>query len=75
MLTFEDLKHKDCRWPSESQNGEILYCGEPVLNDGPYCAVHAAIAYNRPSRRGIPNQEDLAAATSNAPPDAPAGTI
>jgi hypothetical protein len=47
MLTIEDLKSKDCRWPAETQNGETLFCGEPVLNDCPYCALHAAIAYNK----------------------------
>ena len=49
MVTLEELKSTDCRWPAETQNGEMLYCGEPVLNDCPYCAVHAAIAYNKPA--------------------------
>jgi hypothetical protein len=51
MLTMSDLKPNDCRWPAEAQNGEMLYCGEPALNDCPYCAVHAAIAYNKPARK------------------------
>jgi hypothetical protein len=50
MLTMEDLKSHDCRWP-EAQNGEMLFCGEPALKDRPYCAVHAAIAYNKPAAR------------------------
>jgi hypothetical protein len=50
MLTMEDLKAHDCRWPAEAENGEMLFCGEPILNDGPYCATHAAMAYNKPAR-------------------------
>jgi hypothetical protein len=50
MLTMEDLKPNDCRWPAETQNGDMLFCGEPALNDCPYCAVHAAMAYNKPAR-------------------------
>jgi hypothetical protein len=53
MLTIEDLKANDCRWPAEAQNGEMLFCGEPVLNDCPYCAAHAAIAYNKPAARYV----------------------
>jgi hypothetical protein len=52
MLTMEDLKPNDCRWPAEAQDGEMLYCGEPALNDCPYCAVHAAIAY-KPAARHV----------------------
>jgi len=51
LVTIEDLKSKDCRWPSETQNGETLFCGELVLNDCSYCALHAAIAYNKPAVR------------------------
>jgi hypothetical protein len=51
MITMEDLKSRDCRWPAEVQNGEMLFCGELTLNGCPYCAVHADIAYNKPARR------------------------
>jgi hypothetical protein len=50
MLTMEDLKPNDCRWPAEAENGGMLFCGEPILNDCPYCAAHAAVAYNKPAR-------------------------
>jgi hypothetical protein len=53
MITMEDLKSHDCRWPAETQNGEMLYCGEPALNDCPYCAMHADIAYHKPARNMI----------------------
>jgi hypothetical protein len=53
MLTMEDLKSRDCRWPAEAQNGEMLFCGEPTLNGCPYCAVHADIAYHKPARNMI----------------------
>ena len=53
MLTMENLKSNDCRWPTEAQNGEMLYCGEPALTDCPYCAVHAAIAYTKPAARNV----------------------
>ena len=65
MLTMEDLKPNDCRWLADVQNGEMLFCGEAALTDCPYCAVHAAIAYNKPARKAV-----------NLPPLAgPAGTV
>ena len=53
MLTMEDLKPNDCRWLADVQNGEMLFCGEAALTDCPYCAVHAAIAYNKPAARYV----------------------
>jgi hypothetical protein len=53
MLTMEDLKSHDCRWPTEAHNGEMLFCGEPTPNNCPYCSVHAAVAYNKPARNVV----------------------
>jgi hypothetical protein len=53
MLTMEDLKAHDCRWPAEAENGEMLFCGEPALDYCPYCAAHAAVAYNKPAARNV----------------------
>lgn len=58
MLTFEELKTDDCRWPvAEAKNGEILFCGESAINGCPYCAAHAAIAYKPAARRLVVGQE------------------
>ena len=63
MLTFEELKTDDCRWPVAEAIGEILFCGEPAINGCPYCAAHAAIAYKSAARRFVVGQKDYEGAT------------
>ena len=53
MVTFEELKTDDCRWPVAEADGEILFCGEPAENGCPYCAAHTAIAYQPAAHRRI----------------------
>ena len=57
MLTFEELKTDDCRWPVAVAIGEILFCGEPAVNGCPYCAAHAATAYKSAARRFVVGQK------------------
>jgi hypothetical protein len=57
MLTFEELKTDDCRWPVAEAIGEILFCGEPAIHGCPYCAAHPAIAYKPAARRFVVCQE------------------
>jgi len=68
MLTIEELKSKDCRWPgAKAKTGEILYCGEPAVDGCPYCAAHAAIAYSKPAARWF-DQEGCEATTRSRLP-------
>jgi hypothetical protein len=54
MLTIEELKPSDCRWPCEAgSTGEMLFCGDPALEGCPYCASHAALAYDKPAGRRL----------------------
>jgi len=53
MLTIEELKPNDCRWPCEAGTGEMRFCGDPALDGFPYCVVHAALAYDKPAGRRI----------------------
>jgi hypothetical protein len=65
MLTFEQLKSRDCRWPTEAQSGEVLFCGEAALNECPYCAVHADLAYTKTRRRMIIRDYNIIARNSS----------
>lgn len=52
MLTFEELKLLDCRWPAgESADGKPLFCGERASEGYPYCEEHALLAYRKPPSR------------------------
>ncbi len=53
MLTFEELKPGDCRYPLG--NSDFRFCGLPARENGPYCSGHHAVciqlAYQLPERR------------------------
>jgi hypothetical protein len=48
-ITLMDLRPHHCRWPL-GEPSDMLYCGAGRLEPHPYCAGHAAIAYERRSR-------------------------
>lgn len=52
-VSLMDLRGMNCRWPLICDDGEIRYCGEGVT-DRPYCAHHAARAFNGKERPRVP---------------------
>lgn len=49
--TLVQLKYGDCRWPyGDPRHPDFHYCGQPKDGDRPYCAAHAALAYELPTR-------------------------
>jgi GcrA cell cycle regulator len=50
--TLLELASRDCRWPhGEIGSDDFRYCGAATDGTGPYCAAHAALAYNAGARR------------------------
>lgn len=42
---LEDLPHRACHWPlGDPQAAHFAFCGRRAAT-GPYCLVHAAVAY------------------------------
>lgn len=52
-VSLMDLRGMNCRWPLICDDGEVRYCGEGVA-DRPYCAHHAARAFNGKDRPRVP---------------------
>jgi GcrA cell cycle regulator len=57
LVKLFDLKSRHCKWPvGDPQHAAFGFCGARRLDGGPYCAGHAAIAYQpreqrRPARK------------------------
>ena len=51
-LTIYQTGNGDCKWPLGKADASppFLYCGDPVMDDRPYCGTHCGIAYNVPRR-------------------------
>ena len=50
-ITILDLTERMCRWPKgDPGDPDFQFCGGKVIPGAPYCATHAAQAY-QPSRR------------------------
>lgn len=46
LFTVNDLTSTSCRWPiGDPKDENFHFCGKEALQDKPYCAEHAAIAY------------------------------
>jgi len=57
-VTIVELKEAMCRWPlGDPSSPEFRYCGSPALG-GPYCAHHAALAYQAPHERRRERERD-----------------
>jgi GcrA cell cycle regulator len=53
MLTLRQLRADQCHWPiGDPKEDGFGYCGCQKAPGVPYCAHHAAIAYNPAARRG-----------------------
>lgn len=45
-VTFAELAEQHCRWPiGDPQSPDFRFCGAPKIDDAPYCARHARLAY------------------------------
>jgi hypothetical protein len=50
-IRLVDLSDNSCRWPiGDPRDPDFSFCGEPKRDGGPYCAAHAALAFEA-SRR------------------------
>jgi hypothetical protein len=45
-LTLMQLTRHTCHWPT-GDKPPYTYCGEQVTGEGPFCAAHAALAYQK----------------------------
>lgn len=65
--TVLDLTERMCRWPhGHPGDASFHFCGKKTEPGMPYCAEHAAVAYQTPSSRrdsstGEPRQRDRSA--------------
>jgi hypothetical protein len=47
-VSLVNLLANSCRWPSsDPREPDFGFCGKPKLQGAPYCAEHAALAYER----------------------------
>ncbi len=61
-LNLIDLSNNMCRWPSGDPKEEnFSFCGCEVVPGLPYCATHASIAYQVPTRIRTLKAEDFEA--------------
>lgn len=54
---------RGCKWPCGGEGAEMVQCGAPrdEKRDGcPYCAAHAAVAYQKPKAGAPKNGNELA---------------
>jgi GcrA cell cycle regulator len=57
-VTIVELKEAMCRWPlGDPSSPEFRYCGSPAAG-GPYCAHHAALAYQPAHERRRERERD-----------------
>lgn len=50
--TILNLTERMCRWPiGDPKQPGFRFCGRHTVQDLPYCAEHAAMAYQQPKRR------------------------
>lgn len=60
QVQMEDLRDKMCRWPNgDPQGDDFSFCGCRTVEGTPYCADHAAIAYQVTSRARKLNAKDF----------------
>ena len=55
-----DLQRGECRWPvnDAAKGGEHLFCAAPAIPGKPYCAAHAAVAYQAAREPGACKADD-----------------
>lgn len=50
--TIHSLTERMCRWPiGDPKHDGFRFCGKSAAEDGPYCAEHASLAYQPPTKR------------------------
>jgi len=60
QVQMEDLRDRMCRWPNgDPQGDDFSFCGCRTVEGTPYCADHAAIAYQVTSRARKLNAKDF----------------
>lgn len=60
QVKMEDLREKMCRWPNgDPQGDDFSFCGCETVEGLPYCAEHAAIAYQMTSRARTLHAKDF----------------
>lgn len=51
-VSLLELKERSCRWPNgDPKKSDFSFCGEGALPGLPYCATHAAVAYQGSSKK------------------------
>ncbi len=60
-----DLTERMCRWPiGDPRQPGFYFCGKQAMPGLPYCAEHAAKAYQTPQRRGDAERSKAAQAAA-----------
>lgn len=61
-VSLMDLREKMCHWPiGDPKKAGFHFCGDRSVPGLPYCAEHAAVAYQGSVKRMSVNASDLAA--------------
>lgn len=61
--TILSLTERMCRWPiGDPKEPDFRFCGKPSSPGVPYCAEHAAVAYQNPNKK---RDEDGSKAAGN----------
>ncbi len=67
-VKMADLKERMCRWPvgdpKDSEN--FHFCGASAVPGMPYCAEHARVAYQAPSKARALNADDFSSERGEA---------
>lgn len=51
-ISLLELKERSCRWPNgDPKKSDFSFCGVDALPGLPYCAEHAAVAYQGSSKK------------------------
>lgn len=55
-----NLKERMCRWPhGDPKDADFHMCGDEIVPGLPYCADHAKVAYQAPSRARVLDAKDF----------------
>lgn len=67
-VKMADLKERMCRWPMGDPKDveNFHFCGDSAVPGMPYCAEHARVAYQAPSKARTLNAEDFSSERGEA---------
>ena len=58
-ITFADLEQGQCKFPHGDDPLTMTYCGQPAVNDGPWCSYHKKICTVQGSNQWRPESNSI----------------